>query len=54
MTYIELLQKVAAARGGTIVVVLEMPDGNEIACTSEAQAEMIERLWQSFVASVVH
>lgn len=48
MDIIELLRRVAAARGGEAGVVLVLPGGNEIACRDEWQAMMVERVWWAF------
>ena len=53
MTILELLRRVAAARGGEAATVLVLDDGNEIACRDEWQAMMVERLWRRFFDATV-
>lgn len=44
------LQQLAAARGGTATVLLDLDDGQPpIRCVDERQAFLIASLWQSFV-----
>lgn len=50
MRVVEILRKVAAAKGGVATIVLETPDG-DIPCTA-ANAELIERLWVAFHSRV--
>jgi len=46
MSFLALVQRVAAARGGTAAIILQLPDGIIIACRDEWQAMMIVELWR--------
>ena len=46
--FIDLLRKIAAARGGEATIVLVTESGELIPCRDVLQAQLIERLWLAF------